>query len=163
MYLYQRVIQLCALPKQGDFLPKLERKIKIESIPENIFKVVTDGFNTPKWNPAVDSVIEIDDKKFKLETDLGPILINKIETDKNKSTTWYTESSTMHIIGYNLNPKKEKETEVVIWTEYDDKSQSKLFKQTADLILEGLKNYVEYIDTGGDPDTYKKYEVITTP
>ena len=150
------------LPEKGDFLPKLERKIKIESIPENVFKIVTDGFNTPKWNPAVDSVIEIEDKKFKLETDLGPITINKIEADENKSTTWYTESSTMNIIGYNLTRKKEKETEVAIWTEYDDKSQSKLFKQTADSILKGLKNYVEYIERGGDPDTYKKWEFLTT-
>ncbi|MFX1567211.1 MAG: hypothetical protein ACFFCV_02455 [Promethearchaeota archaeon] len=40
-------------------MPKLERKIKVDSIPQNIFKIVTDGINTPKWNPAVESVIEI--------------------------------------------------------------------------------------------------------
>ena len=108
-------------------------------------------------------MIEIENNKFKLETDLGPITINKTETDENKRATWYTENSNMNIIGYNLIPKKEKETEVAIWTEYDDKSQSKLFKQTADSILEGLKNYAEYIETGGDPDEYKKWEVITTP
>ncbi len=144
-------------------MPKLERKIKIESIPENIFKIVTDGFNTPKWNPAVESVIEIEDNKFQLETDLGGITINKIEAYENKSATWYTEKSSMNIIGYNLTPKKENETEVAIWTEFDDKSQSKLFKKTADSILDGLKNYAEYIQGGGDPDSYKKWEILTNP
>ena len=144
-------------------MPKLERKIKIDSIPENIFKIVIDGINTPKWNPAVESVIEIEGNKIKLETDLGGIIINKSEAEENKSATWYTEGGTMNIIGYNLTPKKEHETVVSIWTEFDDKSQSKLFKQTADSILEGLKNYVEYIESGGDPNNYKKWEVLTTP
>ena len=58
----------------------------------------------------------------------------------------------MNSIGYILAPKKADQTEVIMWTEFDDKKQSKLFKKTADRILTGLKTYAEYIEGGGDPD-----------
>ncbi len=144
-------------------MPKLERKIEIESTPDKIFKIMTDGFNTPKWNPAVDSVIELGDDKFQLDTDLGGITIIKSELEENKNITWYTENSPMNIIGYLVTPKKENSTKVSIWTEFDDKKQTKLFKETADNILSGLKNYAEFLEEGGDPEEYKKWEVLTTP
>jgi hypothetical protein len=150
------------ISNQGDNVPKLERKIEIDSTPEKIFKIITDGFNTPKWNPAVDSVIEVGENKFQLDTDIGGITIIKTETEENKHVTWYTENSQINIIGYTLTPKK-KSTKVNIWSEYDDKDQSKLFKETADNILLGLKNYAEFIEEGGNPDEYKKWEVLTTP
>ncbi len=145
-----------------NFLPKLERKIKIESTPENIYKVVSDGLNTPKWNPSVTAVIPIEEGKFQLDTDLGGIIINKTQNDENKSTIWYTEKSDMNSIGYILSPKAD-QTEVTIWTEFEDKKLSKLYKKTADTILDGLKKYVDYIEKGGDPSIYKKWEVLTTP
>ena len=144
-------------------MPRLERKIEIGSTPEKIFKIITDGFNTPKWNPAVDSVIEIEGNKFQLDTDIGGIIINKTETEENKNVTWYTENSEMNLIGYIMTPKKEHITRVSIWTEFEDKKQSKLFKELADNILFGLKNYAEYLEDGGDPELYKKWEVLTTP
>lgn len=144
-------------------MPRIERKIEIGSTPEKIFKIITDGFNTPKWNPAVDSVIEIEGNKFQLDTDIGGIIINKTETEENKNVTWYTENSEMNLIGYIMTPKKEHTTKVSIWTEFEEKKQSKLYKETADNILFGLKNYVEYLEDGGDPELYKKWEVLTTP
>ncbi len=145
-----------------NFLPKLERKIKIESTPENIYKVVSDGLNTPKWNPSVTAVMPIEEGKFQLDTDLGGIIINKTQNDENKSTIWYTEKGDMNSIGYILSPKAD-QTEVTIWTEFEDKKLSKLYKKTADTILDGLKKYVDYIEKGGEPSLYKKWEVLTTP
>ncbi|MFW9972689.1 MAG: hypothetical protein ACFFDF_21065 [Candidatus Odinarchaeota archaeon] len=68
----------------------------------------------------------------------------------------------MNSIGYILTPKAN-ETEVIIWTEFDDKKFSKLYKKTADIILEGLQKYAYFIENGGDPDAYKKWEYLTTP
>lgn len=143
-------------------MPKLEREIKIESTPEKIYNVVLDGVNTPKWNPTVNAVTPIEDDKIQLETDIGGITIVSTESDKNKSITWHTEKSDMNTIGYILTPKTTT-TEVKIWTEFDNKKNSKLFKKTADSILEGLKHYMEYLEDGGDPDTYEKWEFLTTP
>ena len=30
-------------------------------------------------------------------------------------------------------------------------------------MLEGLKKYVDFVEKGGDPDMYKKWEELTTP
>ncbi|MFX1378819.1 MAG: hypothetical protein ACFFA4_06960 [Promethearchaeota archaeon] len=144
-------------------MPKIERKINIESTPDKIFKIISDGFNTPKWNPAVESVLEIEDNKIQLDTDIGGIIVIRTEKEEDKNITWYTENSEMNSIGYNIIPKSEKTSKVNIWTEFDDKKQSKLFKETADNILLGLKNYVEYIENGGDPDIYKKWEALISP
>lgn len=123
---------------------------------------MTDGFNTPKWNPAVDSVIELEGNKFQLDTDIGGLTINKTETEENKNVTWFMENSEINAIGYILTPKKEKTTKVSIWTEFGDKKQTKLFKERAHNVLLGLKNYAEYLEDGGDPEVYKKWEVLTT-
>ncbi|MFX0040981.1 MAG: SRPBCC family protein [Promethearchaeota archaeon] len=144
-------------------MPRLERKIEIESTPEKIFKIMMDGFNTPKWNPAVDSVIELEGDKFQLDTDIGGITINKTETEENKNVTWFMENSEMNLIGYIITPKKENIAKVSLWTEFNDKKQTKLFKETADNVLLGLKNYAEYLEDGGDPELYKKWEILTTP
>ncbi|MFW9971651.1 MAG: SRPBCC family protein [Candidatus Odinarchaeota archaeon] len=144
-------------------MPRIERKIDIETTPEKIYKIVTDGFNTPKWNLVVESVVEINGNKIQLDTDIGGVTINKTETEENKNVTWFTENSELNSIGYIMTPKKEKTTRVSIWTEFNDKKRSKLFKETADNVLLGLKSYAEYLEDGGDPELYKKWEVITTP
>ena len=143
-------------------MPKLEREIKIESTPEKIYNVVLDGVNTPKWNPTVNAITPIEDDKIQLETDIGGITIVSTDRDENKSVTWHTENSDMNTIGYIFTPKTNA-TEVKIWTEFNDKKNSKLFKKTADSILEGLKYYAEFLEDGGDPNTYKKWEFLTTP
>ncbi len=144
-------------------MPRLERKIDIDSTPEKIFKIIIDSFNTPKWNPAVESVIEIEGNKYQVDTDIGGIIINKIEIEENKNVTWYTENSEMNLICYIMTPKKEHTTKVSILTEFEDKKRSKLFKETVGNILFGLKNYAEYLEHGGDPELYKKWEILITP
>ena len=144
------------------FLPKLERDIKIESTPEKIYKIIIDGLNTPKWNPIVTAITPIEDNKYLMDTDIGGITIIKTETEENKSVTWLTEKSDMNAIGYILTPKAH-ETQVMIWTEFDNKKLSKLYKKTVDSILTGLKTYVDYIEDGGDPNLYNKWEILVIP
>jgi hypothetical protein len=143
-------------------LPKVEKKIDIESTPEKIFKIITNRFITAKWNPAVESVLELQDNKLQLDTDIGGIIVIRSKAEENKQVTWYTENSDMSSIGYIITPKKEYVSKVSIWAEFDDKKQSKLFKETVDKVLVGLKNYAEYLEDGGDPDLYRKWEVLTT-
>ncbi|MFX1573205.1 MAG: hypothetical protein ACFFB0_10685 [Promethearchaeota archaeon] len=141
-------------------MQRIERKIGIVSSPEKIYKIVTDGVNTPKWNPVVNSVIEIEDAKIKLDTDLGGFTITDIETEENKIATWHMQKSDVHSIGYILDPKTNG-TDVKIWAEFEDKKQTKSYKKTADLMLEGLKNFVSFIEKGGDPAHFNKWDLIT--
>lgn len=140
---------------------KLERKIEIESSPENIYNIVKDGINTPRWNLTV-SAISFEGEKTKLETDFGSMKIVKTEYDINKWTSWFMEESDMNSIGYILTPKKDA-TEVTIWTEYENKKLSKLFKKNSDLVLKGLKNYAEFLENGGNSNQYNKWEFLPPP
>jgi len=142
-------------------LPRLERKIEIDTKPDKIFSIVTDGLNTPRWNPTVSAISSINDEKTQLETDFGTMKIVKTEYETNKLSTWIMEESDMNSIGYILTPKKEA-TEVTIWTEYDNKKLSKLYKKNADLVLTGLKKYAEFIEEGGNPKLYNKSEILAT-
>ena len=139
-------------------MQKLERKIKIESSPEKIYNIIKDGVITPRWNPTVNA-ITFEDQITQLETDFGSMKIVNAEYDKNKSTTWFMEKSKMNSIGYILTPKKEA-TEVTIWTEFDDKKLSKSFKKNSDLVLTGLKKYVDFLENGGNSDQYNKWELL---
>ena len=143
-------------------MPKIERKIKVESTPEQIYNIIKDGINTPKWNLTV-SAISFEGDITKLESDYGSLKIIKAERERNKFVSWFMEESNMNSIGYILTPKKEDVTEVSVWIEYDDKSFSKLFKKNGDLVLTGLKSYAEFIEKGGDSEAYNKWEVIPTP
>ena len=139
-------------------MPKLEKKIEIESSPEMIYNIIKDGVITPRWNPTVNA-ISIEDKVTQLETDFGGMKIVNTEYDKNKSTTWFMEKSNMNSIGYILTPKKEA-TEVTLWTEFDDKKLLKLFKKNSDLVLTGLEKYANFLENGGNSDQYNKWELM---
>ena len=69
-------------------MPKIERKIEIESTPEKIYNIVKDGVNTPRWNLTV-SAISIGDEKTKLETDFGAMTIVNVEYDINNGSSDY--------------------------------------------------------------------------
>ena len=143
-------------------MPRLEKKIGIVSTPEKIYNILLDDFNTPKWNPTISAIIETENNKIQLDTDLGGFTINNIETAENKSVIWRMEESDLESIGYILTPKT-KATEVTIWIEFDNKKLLKLLKKTANLGLTGLKNYVEFIEKGGDPDLYNKWDLLVNP
>lgn len=143
-------------------MPRYEKKIKIESSPEKIYNIVVDDLNRPKWNPAVSGVIELENDKVQLSTDLGGFTIINSETEENKSVTWHVEESDTSAYEYILNPKP-KVTEVFIWFEFDDKKLLKLFKKMADLSLMGLKNYIDFIEKGGNTKLYNKWELMVTP
>ncbi|TKJ22286.1 MAG: hypothetical protein CEE43_06970 [Promethearchaeota archaeon Loki_b32] len=139
-------------------MQKLEKKIEIESSPEKIYNIIKDGVITPKWNPTV-SAITFEDENTLLETDFGAMKIVNAKYDKNKSTTWFMEKSNMNSMGYVLIPKK-KATVVTLWTEFNDKELFKIFKKSSDLLLVGLKRYIEFLEKGGNSDHYNKWEFL---
>lgn len=144
------------------WIPKLDKKIEIESSPEKIYNIVADGIITPKWNPMINAVERDEEKRFKLDTDIGPMTVINSELKENESITWFMEKSDMNSFGYILTPKKDA-TEVVAWAEFSDKKLAKILKKSTESVLEGLKIFTEYIEKGGKPSSYNKWEVLTTP
>ncbi|MFX1280543.1 MAG: hypothetical protein ACFFA3_14295 [Promethearchaeota archaeon] len=140
---------------------RIERKIDIESSPERIFGIVMDPNIISKWNPAVD-LAEQRDENLILKTSIGDLNIINTESEENKYMTIQLEKGNVDSIGYILTPKKEK-TEVMLWSEFDDKKFIKAYKDVEDLVLKSLKQFSEYLEDGGNPDDYDKKQLLAVP
>ena len=142
---------------------RVEKKIEINASPSSLFEIVSDGNIAPRWNPALSDVIEKEEVgKFLLKSDIGDILIVDSESIENELVTWHMENSDMDSIGYIVEPKGDL-TEVTLWTEFENKKLRKGYEKVADLVLKGLKNYVDFIEEGGDPEDFDKKQLIVSP
>lgn len=83
------------------------------------------------------------------------MIINKIESVKDVYVKWRMEQSDMRSMGYILEEKLPI-SKVELWVEFEDKKLKKQFKEAADLTLEGLKKYIEFIEAGGNIIEYSK-------
>ncbi len=142
---------------------RLEKKIEINQTPENLYKIVADGQIATRWNPTLNEVVEKEEgQKFLLKSSVGDILIVDTESVENEHITWHMENSDVDSIGYIVEPKGDM-TEVTIWTEFENKKLRKGYEKVADLVLKGLKNYVDFIEEGGDPEDFDKKQLMVSP
>lgn len=142
---------------------RVYKKIEINSTPKKLYDIVMDGQNAPRWNLVLTNVIEKEEgQKFLLKSDVGDILIVDTESVENEHVTWRMENSDMNSIGYILEPKGDL-TEVTIWTEFENKKLRKGYEKVADLVLKGLKNYVDFLEEGGDPEDFDKKQLMVSP
>lgn len=147
----------------GKVKMRIDKKIEIDSTPKRIYDIVIDGENTPKWNVALDEVIEKEEgEKFLLKSTIGDILIVDTETIENEHVTWHMDKSDMNSIGYIVEPKGDL-TEVTIWTDFENEKLRKGYEKTAELVLISLKNYVDFIEEGGDPEDFDKKQLMVSP
>ncbi|MBY9009124.1 MAG: hypothetical protein KGD74_04600 [Candidatus Lokiarchaeota archaeon] len=136
-------------------MPKIAGNIKIETNPEKIYNILTDGEQTVKWNPIVNEITVLEEHKYLLKSTIGDMTINKIESVKDVYIKWRMEQSDLHSMGYILEEKLPI-SKVELWVEFEDKKFKKQFKEAANLTLEGLKKYIDYIEAGGNILEYKK-------
>ncbi|GAI21921.1 unnamed protein product, partial [marine sediment metagenome] len=119
------------------------------------YNILTDGEQTVKWNPIVNEITQLEEQKYLLKSTIGDMTINKIEKVKDVYVKWRMEQSDLHSMGYILDEKLPI-SKVELWVEFENKTLKKKFKEAADLTLEGLKKYVEFIEAGGNINEYDK-------
>lgn len=136
-------------------MPKIARDIEMETSVARIYNILTDGEQTVKWNPIINEIEILEGHKFLLKSTIGNIIINKIEKVKDVYIKWKMEQSDILSMGYILYEKLPI-TKVELWVEYEDKKFKKKFKETADLTLEGLKKYIDFIEAGSNIIEYDK-------
>ncbi len=136
-------------------MPKIARNIDIKTNLEKIYNILIDGEQTVKWNPIVNEITLLEEQKYLLKSTIGDMTINKIEKVKDVYVKWRMEQSDLNSMGYILEEKLPI-SKVELWVEFENKTLKKKFKEAADLTLEGLKKYVEFIETGGNIKEYDK-------
>ena len=136
-------------------MPRLERSIVLDTSIEEVYDVLNDYMSLPVWNIVVNKIEQLAPKKYFLNTNVGEVTNIEIENIPLERMTSKQEGSPMEKIGYIFNPK-EKGTEVTIWTAFELEDQRNVLDIAADLFLKSLKVYMNHLQSGGSPETYKK-------
>jgi hypothetical protein len=142
---------------------RMEKKIEIKSSPKRIYDILIDAEIITKWNVGVDEITEKEEgKEYFLKSSIGDILIVDWETVENESATWHMKDSNMNSIGYILEPKGDI-VETTLWVDLGDEKLAKGYEKVGELTLKSLKNFVDFLEEGGDPEDFDKKQLMVSP
>ncbi|MFW9949294.1 MAG: SRPBCC family protein [Candidatus Thorarchaeota archaeon] len=136
-------------------MPRLERTREVNAPVERVYGILKDYMTLPIWNIVVTEAKQLGPKKFFFKTNVGDVTNTEIENIPNEHMTSTQEGSPMQKIGYIFKPKGDK-TDVTLWSEFELEEQESVLMMAADLFLQSLIVYVNYIEAGGKPEEYKK-------
>lgn len=136
-------------------MPRIERKIKINASIKRIWDVLLDHMNYARWNITVNEVSEVGPKQHFFKTNVGDFTNIQQEEVPNKSMWSKQEGGPMSAIGYTFKPQG-KAVEVTLWSEFEIADLEPMMGMAGDILLKGAKTYIEYLEKGGDPKTFKK-------
>lgn len=144
------------------FIPRTEIKIEINAPVKIVFDILDDIKDSARWNLAVSEIPEISDGKFDVKSTVGDFLLFRGETIKNEKLSLKIEGGIFSSMGYLLSPKGDI-TEALLWGEFDDEKNEKILVKAAEVLLECLKNFAEYLEDGGDPAEFDKKQITIAP
>ncbi|MHA2430667.1 MAG: hypothetical protein ACXACC_06485 [Promethearchaeota archaeon] len=136
-------------------MPYIERKVNIYTSRNRIFDILNNTLNLPKWNLVVNGVAQLTPEKFFVKTTIGDMMSTRLETKIDEKITISLEGGPMEKMGYKLSAE-ENNTEVIIWADFHNEEDREKLDLLGDLFLKSLKKYAEYLQAGGNPNTYKK-------
>ncbi len=140
----------------------MEKKIEIKSSPKRIYDILIDAEIITKWNPGVNEIAEKEEgKEFHLKSSIGDIIIVDWEQVDNESATWHMKNSTINSMGYILKPKGDI-VETTLWVDLDNEKLAKGYEKVGELTLKGLKNFVDFLEEGGNPEEFDKKQLIVS-
>ncbi len=143
-------------------MTKVAARIEINAPPYKIYEALTDQSLNSKWNATVQEITELGPDKRAVKSKTGDYTFTVIERKENESFTCTAESEHFNPFGYSLKAKGDI-TEVSSWIDYKIVEHEKILERGIKLILGGLKNFVEYLKDGGDPDEYDAKQILAKP
>ena len=139
---------------------RMEKKIEIKSSLKRIYDIIVDAEIITKWNIGVDEITEKEEgEEYLLKSALGDILIVDWEQVENESATWYLKDNDMNSIGYILELKGDI-VETTLWVDSDNEKLIKSYEKVGELTLKSLKNFVDFLEEGGDPEDFDKKQIM---
>jgi hypothetical protein len=136
-------------------LPKLERKVEINTSPKKIYDILNDDSLETIWNITVKESNEIGPDKYSVKTTVGDMISTITERVSDERISFALEGGPFSKMGYILTPKGEG-SEATIWAEIEDESLEKMLGTAGEMLLESLKKFAEYREAGGAVEDYNK-------
>lgn len=162
MYKSHRVIFIYENHLEVFILPRAERNVDITAPLSKVFDILNDIKNANIWNLAMIEINELEPGKFSVKSNLGDFTLIRTETVENVRISSEIEGGIFNTMGYVLESKDDL-TNVICWGEFDDEKNEKILVKAAKVLLKSLKIYVEYIEEGGDPDSFDKKRIMVSP
>ena len=136
-------------------MPRLDVKLDIDCPVEEVYEVLSDLMNLPRWNIVVNEIEDLGNDVYFLKTNVGEMTNKVIERVPNERITSTQENSPMTKIGYVVRPK-DKGTEAGIWAEFELEDQRSVLEMAGEMFLKSLKVYINHLKEGGKPEDFKK-------
>ena len=143
-------------------MPILERKIEINSSSKKVWEVLSDIEHMPKWNIAIKEIKELEPNKYSVKSYMGDYTSINTERIENKKTTSKVDHPEFTGYGFILN-EKEDITDLTYWVDVPKITREKIQARSLEINLKNIKNFVEYLEDGGDPDEYDKKQILLKP
>ncbi|MFX0070651.1 MAG: SRPBCC family protein [Candidatus Hermodarchaeota archaeon] len=135
-------------------MPRVDRKTIINAPPKNVYAIIEDRPNFPKWNVVIKEMTELETDKWAVKSTVGDLTSTRIEAVPYEKLT-DEQDGPMTKMGYIFKPEGNG-TEVTLWGEFDEPSMEMVLGKAGEFFLECLKKYAEYLEAGGNPEDYKK-------
>jgi len=136
-------------------MTKVESKIEIRSSPKRIYEALTDSSLISKWNITLKEINQIGLDKHEVKSTIGDFITTTTERVENKRISFKVDSPDFNSYGYILKAKGDI-TELSYWTDYKIVQHKKILKRYQIHHLNHVKNFVDFLEDGGDPDDYDK-------
>ncbi|TFG07487.1 MAG: SRPBCC family protein [Promethearchaeota archaeon] len=136
-------------------IPELTKTREVNASAETVFKIIDDDPNYAVWNIVINEVIVQGPGKYHFKTNVGDVYSTRMETIQNERIYAKQEGSPITGFAYDIKPKGDK-VEVDITVEFDDPNQEAILGMAGEVFADCLKNYAEYLESGGNPDEYDK-------
>ena len=143
-------------------MPKIERKIEINASSKKVWEVLSDIENIPKWSISIKEIKELEPYKYSIKSTMGDYTSTTTDRIENKQITFKIDHPEFTGNGYILNEKGDI-TELSYWVDVPMITREKIQARSLEIILKDIKNYVEYLEDGGDPDEYNRKQILVKP
>lgn len=143
-------------------MPKVETNIEISAPPKKIWEVLKDLALIPKWNMTVKEATELGSDKYSVKSTAGDYIATITDRIENERVSLEVEHPDFNGYGY-ISKEKGNMTELTHWVDYKIVKHEKILKRGLKIVLNGLKNFVEYLEDGGDPDEYEAKQILVKP
>ncbi len=143
-------------------MARVEIKMKADASAKTIYNILMNDKLETKWNLTVNENISIGTNKWEVKSTIGDLTSTRVEEVENKRVTFEIVGSIFTKMGYILRSKGNK-TKVMCWGEFDDEKNTKILESAGGVLLEGLKRFSEFVEKGGDPESFDKKQLTVTP
>jgi len=142
-------------------MPKVTVKTDANASAKTIYDILMNDDWSTLWNLTVNENVSIGPNKWEVKSTIGDLTSTRIETEENKKISFDIEGSIFTKMGYVLKSKGDT-TNVSIWGEFEEERNKRILESAGGVLLEGLKRFAEFIEEGGDPDSFDKKQLTVT-